>query len=151
MGWGRLALACLAVASAVIFVAGGSAGPRLADVTFVAFSRPAEGTRGQQSAYKGTFLNRSGTTLTHFIFRQTYPKANGVESTPVEGLNTCPTAPVTITKSDGSRVWTCDFGNLSANAGIVGLTVVWQVPPQGDATENCTAIKATDCLTSNGR
>jgi hypothetical protein len=146
MRWGRLALACLAAASAVIFVAGGSAGPRQADVTFVAFPGPAEVTYGQQIAYKATFKNQSGTTLTHVIFRQTYPIANGIEATPVAGLNTCPTTPVIVTKADGSHVWTCDFGNLSANAAQVGLTVVWQVPPQGSATTNC-----PDCLVSNGR
>ena len=144
--WGRLVLACLTAASAVVFVAGGSAGPRQADVTFVAFPGPAEVTYGQQIAYKATFKNRSGTTLTHVIFRQGYPVANGVEATPVPGLHTCPKAPVIVTKTDGSHVWTCDFGNLSANAAEVGLTVVWQVPPQGSATTNC-----PNCLVSNGR
>ena len=146
MGWGRLALACIAAASAVIFVGGGSAGPRLADVTFVAFPGPAEVTYGQQIAYKATFQNRSGTTLSHVIFRQGYPTVNGVEASPVAGLNTCPTTPGIVTKSDGSHVWTCDFGNLAANAPQVGLTVVWQVPPQGTATANC-----VNCLISNGR
>ena len=124
---------------------------RAGDVTFDAFPGPGQVTYGQQIAYKATFKNKSGTTLTHVIFRQTYPKAFGVESKPVEGLNTCPTAPVIVTKSDGSHVWTCDFGNLAAKADMVGLTVVWQVPPQGDATDNCTPVKPTDCLTSNGR
>ena len=149
--WGKLALASMVILGAAILATAGSAGPRLADVTFVAFPGPGQVTYGQQIAYKATFKNKSGTTLTHVIFRQTYPKANGVEATPVEGLNTCPTAPVTVTKSDGTHVWTCDFGNLSANANPVGLTVVWQAPPQGDATENCTAVKPTDCLTSNGK
>jgi len=103
-------------------------------------------TYGQQIAYKATFQNTSGTTLTHVIFRQTYPVANGVEAAPVAGLNTCPTTPVIVTKSDGSHVWTCDFGNLAANATMVGLTVVWQVPAQGSTTDNC-----LNCLVSNGR
>ena len=119
--------------------------------TFDAFPGPGQVTYGQHIAYKATFKNKSGTTLTHVIFRQTYPVAFGVASEPVEGLNTCPTAPVIVTKSDGSHVWTCDFGNLAAKADMVGLTVVWQVPPQGDATDNCTPVKPTDCLTSNGR
>ena len=149
--WIRLALASLAVVAAGILATGGSAGPRLADVTFDAFPGPGQVTYGEQIAYKATFKNTSGTTLTHVIFRQSYPKANGVESTPVPGKNTCPVAPVTITKADGSHVWTCDFGNLSANAAPVALTVVWQVPPQGSATASCIASTPTDCLTSNGR
>ncbi|HEX6724412.1 MAG TPA: hypothetical protein VF073_04140 [Gaiella sp.] len=115
-------------------------------MTFVAFPGPAEVTYGQQIAYKATFLNKSGTTLTHVIFRQGYPVVNGVEATPVPGQNTCPAAPVIVTKSNGSHVWTCDFGNRAANAPQVGLTVVWQVPPQETATTNC-----PNCLVSNGR
>ena len=134
----------MVVAGAAILTTAGSAGPRLADVTFEAFPGPGQVTYGQQIAYKATFQNMSGTTLTHVIFRQSYPKANGVESTPVD--DTCPVAPVTITKADGSHVWTCDFGNQSANAAPLALTIVWQVPPQGTATSNC-----TNCLVSNGR
>lgn len=146
MSWGRLVLALTAIAGAAILASGGSAGPRAANVSFDAFPGPGQVTYGEQIAYKATFQNTSGTTLSHVIFRQGYPVANGVEATPVAGLNTCPTTPVTLTKSDGSHVWTCEFGNLSANAPKVGLTVVWQVPAQGSATDNC-----PNCLVSNGR
>jgi hypothetical protein len=142
--WGRLVLASLAVASAAIFVAGGSAGSRAAEVTFDAFPGPGQVTYGQQIAYRATFKNTSGTTLTHVIFRQGYPAASGVESTPVE--DTCPVTPVKITKADGSHEWTCDFGNQTANAKPLALTVIWQVPAQGTATSNC-----PNCLVSNGR
>ena len=142
--WGRLVLASTAVVGAAILASGGSAGPRVADVTFDAFPGPGQVTYGQQIAYKATFQNTSGTTLTHVMFRQSYPKANGVESTPVD--DTCPVAPVTITKPDGTHEWTCDFGNQVANAAPLALTIVWQVPPQGSATANCPG-----CLVSNGR
>ena len=142
--WGRLALASMVITGAAILASGGSAGARLADVTFEAFPGPGQVTYGQQIAYKATFHNTSGTTLTHVIFRQSYPKANGVESTPAD--DTCPVAPVTVTKTDGSHVWTCDFGNQSANAKPLALTIVWQVPAQGSATANCPG-----CLASNGR
>jgi hypothetical protein len=142
--WGRLALASIAVVGAAVLASGGSAGSRAADATFKAFPGPGSVTYGQQIAYKATFKNTSGTTLTHVMFRQSYPVANGVESTPVD--DTCPVAPVTITKSNGSHEWTCDFGNLTANSPKLELTVVWQVPAQGTATSNCVG-----CLASNGR
>jgi hypothetical protein len=113
-------------------------------VAFDAFPGPGQVTYGKQIAYKATFKNTSGTTLSHVIFRQGYPASNGVESTPVD--DTCPTPPVTITKADGSHEWACDFGNQSANATPLALTIVWQVPPQGTATSNC-----PNCLVSNGR
>jgi hypothetical protein len=147
--WGRLAAACVAVVGAAILVSGGSAGPRIADYSFDAFPGPGQVTYGQQIAYKATFQNKSGTTLTHVMFRQSYPKANGVESKPID--DTCPTTPTTITKADASHEWICDFGNQSANAGKLELTIVWQVPPQTSAS-NCPAVPGPPgCLESNGR
>ncbi|MCZ7587952.1 MAG: hypothetical protein M5U27_03640 [Gaiella sp.] len=142
--WGRLVLASMAVVGAFVLVTGGNAGPRAADVGFEAFPGPGQVTYGQQIAYRATFENTSETTLTHVIFRQSYPIADGVESIPVD--DTCPVAPVTITKPDGSHVWTCAFGKQSATADPLAVTTVWQVPPQETETSNC-----PDCLVSNGR
>ncbi len=120
----------------------GSAGPRAADATFDAFPGPGQVTYGQQIAYKATFKNTSGTTLTHVMFRQGYPVAGGVYATPV--ANTCPSTPTTISTATGPQ-WICDFGNQSTNAGPLALTVVWQVPTLA-STDNC-----VNCLVSNGR
>ena len=140
--WGRLAAACVAVVGAAILATGGSAGPRAAEVTFDAFPGPGQVTYGQQIAYKATFKNTSGTTLTHVMFRQSYPVASGVAATPAD--DTCPTTPTTITTSTGKE-WICDFGNQVANAAPLALTIVWKAPPQ-TSTSNC-----PDCLVSNGR
>lgn len=143
--WGRVSFALLVVASAVIVVSGGSAGPRTPDsvkVTFDAFPGPAEVSYGEYIAFRSTLKNETGTTLTKVRFRQTYPTALGELAVPID--STCPVEPTTITRSDGKQEWICDFGSRGANAQLA-LTVVWQVKPlEGEA--NC-----PDCLTTNGR
>ena len=143
--WGRFALALLVVAGAVVLVSGGSAGPRTPTsikVTFDAFPGPAEVTFGEYIAYRATFKNETGTTLTKVRFRQTYPTALGELAVPID--STCPVEASTITRPDGKQEWICDFGTRSGPAPLA-LTVVWQVHPlEGEA--NCPG-----CLVTNGR
>jgi hypothetical protein len=139
-GRGRLALACLVAVSAIVFAAGGSAAQRAAQVTFEAFPGPGRVSYGEQIAYRASFLNISGTTLTKVMFRQGYPVVSGTYAEPVE--STCPSTPTTITTSSGPE-WICNFGSLPANAPKVGLTVVWRVLP--------TAGTSNDSLSSGGR
>jgi hypothetical protein len=140
--WMRLALLCGALVAAMIGVSGGSAGPRVAEVTFKAFPGPAKVSYDEQIAYRATFKNISGTTLTKVIFRQRYPVADGAYAEPVK--STCPSTPTTITTPTGPE-WICNFGNQSASAPPLTLIVVWQLPPL-PATSNC-----PDCLVTNGR
>lgn len=139
--WRLLVLGALA-SLAVVVVGGGNAGPRAAAITFDAFPGPAEVTYGEYIAYRATFENTSGSTLTKVKFRQRYPVASSVYATFVR--STCPTTPTTISTSGGPEL-ICDFGTLAAGAAPVALTVVWQVPTLGP-NANC-----PDCLVTNGR
>lgn len=142
MGFGlrRWALACAVLVVSLVAVGVGSAGPRTPDsvvATFQAFPGPAAVSYGENIAYRATLTNNSGSTLTHVIFRQTYP-VGASASGPVD--STCPTgASSTTFNPDGTpKWWACDFGQVSATAPDPVLVVVWQVPPSS-ATANCTS------------
>jgi hypothetical protein len=139
----RIAVACIAAVAAAVVAAGGSAGPRQAQVTFEAFPGPGEVSYGEKIAYKTTFKNNSGTTLTKVMFRQRFPVADGQYAAPVK--STCPSTPTTITTASGPE-WICDFGTQSASAAQLTLIIVWQLPPTLTSTSNC-----PDCLETNGR
>jgi hypothetical protein len=113
-------------------------------------------TYGENIAYKAQISNTSGTTLTHVIFRMRKPFV-GSETSPdlVAAFqnSTCPQnggQGVTVTYSDGTSEWTCDFGNLPATgaASQVTLSVVWGVPPSA-ATADCTTDGG--CLKARAR
>ena len=110
----------------------GSAGPRTPGsipATFEAFPGPAAVSYGENIAYRATLSNSSGSTLSHVIFRQTFP---GGESASGQVNSSCPTgASRTILNPDGSpKWWACDFGQVTAGVDPV-LVVVWQVPSWG--------------------
>jgi hypothetical protein len=136
-----MVLAFVAVVATTVVASSGSAGGRAAEVTFDAFPGPAEVTYGELIAYRATFDNTSGTTLTKTMFRQRYPVAQGQYATPVD--HTCPSTPTTIQTSAGPE-WVCDFGNLPANATEQVVTSIWRVPTL--STVNCPG-----CLVSLGR
>lgn len=140
LAWIAAVVAAFATAAVVVGV--GSAGLRAAEVTFDAFPGPAEVSFGENIAYRFTFKNISGATLTHVQAHQRYPVAQGLFATPVD--STCPSTPTTISTPDGPE-WICDFGNQAADAAPLALTVVWQVPTLPSNT-NC-----IDCLDTNGR
>lgn len=142
MGFGlrRWALACAVLVVPLVAVGVGSAGPRTPDsvvATFEAFPGPAAVSYGENIAYRATLHNSSGSTLTHVIFRQTFP-VGAADTGPVD--STCPTgASSTVFNADGTpKWWACDFGQVSATAPDPVLVVVWQVP-QSAATANCTS------------
>jgi len=160
----RALLACLVVATAaVVLVATGSAKPRdPAGVvaTFDAFPGPGEVTYGEDIAYRATLDNKSGTTLTHVIFRQQFPEItrgdplvttplplpNPVDSSCAAWGGTAGTRSITV-EGVSKTEWYCDLGQRPANAKVT-LTVVWNVPvPEtaGQAGVNC-----DDCLSSRG-
>ena len=146
----RVVLACVVAASTlVVLVPGGSAGPREVGFTFEAVPGPGEVTYGENIAYRAEISNTSGSTLTHVIFRMTAPSANGEDAVFQE--STCPQnggLGVTVTNSDGTSEWTCNFGNLPAWSGDgpqVALAVVWQVRPL-TGNEDCPG-----CLETSAR
>lgn len=148
MGFGlrRSALACAVLVVGLVAVGVGSAGPRTPGsipATFQAFPGPAAVSYGENIAYRATLSNSSGSTLTHVIFRQTFP-VGASASGPVN--SSCPTgASRTILNPDGSpKWWACDFGQVTAGVDPV-LVVVWQVP-SSSATANCT----TGCFSTTG-
>ena len=71
----RLLVACLAVASAAIAVAGGNAGNRTAEVKFDAFPGPASVTYKENIAYRVSIENTGNSTFTQMQFRQRVPVA----------------------------------------------------------------------------
>ena len=148
MGFGlrRSALACAVLVVGLVAVGVGSAGPRTPisiPATFQAFPGPAAVSYGENIAYRATLSNGSGSTLTHVIFRQTFP-VGASASGPVD--SSCPAgASRTILNADGSpKWWACDFGQVSAGVNPV-VVVVWRVP-SSSATANCT----TGCFSTTG-
>ena len=148
MGFGlrRSALACAVLVVGLVAVGVGSAGPRTPGsipATFQAFPGPAAVSYGENIAYRATLSNGSGSTLTHVIFRQTFP-VGASASGPVD--SSCPAgASRTILNPDGSpKWWACDFGQVTAGVDPV-LVVVWHVP-SSPATSNCT----TGCFSTTG-
>jgi uncharacterized repeat protein (TIGR01451 family) len=148
MGFGlrRSALACAVLVVGLVAVGVGSAGPRTpvsVDAKFEAFPGPARVSYGENIAYRASLSNTSGSTLTHVIFRQTFPVGASVTG-PVE--SSCPAgASSTILNPDGTpKWWACDFGQVSATAPDPVLVVVWNVPAS-TATENC-----KDCFSTSG-
>ena len=148
MGFGlrRSALACAVLVVGLVAVGVGSAGPRTPisiPATFQAFPGPAAVSYGENIAYRATLSNGSGSTLTHVIFRQTFP-VGASASGPVD--SSCPAgASRTILNADGSpKWWACDFGQVSAGVDPV-VVVVWKVP-SSSATANCT----TGCFSTTG-
>lgn len=139
----QLVLACAGLVVAAFVASGGSAGPRDANATFEAFPGPGSVTYGELIAYRATFENASGSTLTKVRFRQTVPAAQGVDAT--FDSSTCPSTPTTVTLTNGTREWVCDFGSVSAGASELALTIVWRVPTLA-STSNCDG-----CLVSTGR
>jgi len=148
MGFGlrRSALSCAVLLVGLVAVGVGSAGPRTpisVDAKFEAFPGPARVSYGENIAYRASLSNTSGSTLTHVIFRQTFPVGASVTG-PVK--SSCPAgAASTILNSDGTpRWWACDFGQVSATAPDPVLVVVWNVPAS-TATDNCNG-----CFSTNG-
>jgi hypothetical protein len=160
----RALLACLVVATAAaVLVATGSAKPRDNTVaaTFDALPGPGQVTYGENIAYRATLDNKSGTTLTHVIFRQQFPEITRSDATPATTPlplpnpvdsscaawgGTAGTRPITV---DGvpKTEWYCDLGQRPANANVT-LTIVWNVPvpTAAQASVNCDG-----CLSSRGR
>ena len=94
MGFGlrRSALACAVLVVGLVAVGVGSAGPahaRLDTGDVRAFPGPAAVSYGENIAYRATLSNSSGSTLTHVIFRQTFP-VGASASGPVK--SSCPPA-----------------------------------------------------------
>ena len=122
----------------------GSAGPRTpvsVDAKFDAFPGPARVSFGENIAYRASLSNTSGSTLTHVIFRQTFPVGASVTG-PV--VSSCPSGASSIVPNpDGTpKWWVCDFGQVSATAPDPVLVVVWNVP-SSTATQNCAACFST--------
>lgn len=143
----RVVLACLMAASAIaVLVPGGSAGPRTVAFTFEAVPGPGAVTYNENIAYRATISNTSGTNLTHVIFRMTPPSAGDEEAIFQE--STCPQnngQGVTITYTDGTTDWTCDFGNLPAwtqSTPQRTLAVVWKAPAL-DQADDCVGCLET--------
>jgi hypothetical protein len=147
----------VAAASAIaVLVPGGGAAERQIGFTFEAVPGPGQVTYGENIAYRAQISNTSGTTLTHVIFRMRKPFVGSPASPDLEAEfqeSTCPQnggKGITVTYSDGTSEWTCDFGNLPATgtASQVTLSVVWGVPPSAE-TADC----ATDggCLKARAR
>jgi hypothetical protein len=131
----RLTLAFLAVASATLFVSGGSAGNRTAEVTFQALPGDSV-TYGERYATTTTFKNTGKSTFTHVELHQLVPVTTGpnpVSATLVE--SSCGAVVV------GNEA-VCDFGSLGSG-GTVVATLVWQAPPSGAG--------CTSCLTTDGK
>ena len=146
MGFGlrRSALWCAVLLVGLVAVGVGSAGPRTpisVDAKFDAFPGPARVSYGENIAYRASLSNTSGSTLTHVIFRQTFPVGASVTG-PV--TSSCPAgASSTILNPDGTpKWWACDFGQVSATAPDPVLVVVWNVPAS-TATENCEGCFST--------
>ena len=135
----RLTLAFLVVVGAILFVAGGSAGPRAATATFAAFPGPGLVTYDELIAYKGEFTTRSQQTLNHVRLRQTIPVAGG--ETAEFDSSTCP-SPMTPTP-DGSGIGLRLRSGSGPDAKIE-LTILWRVPTLA-STSNC-----PNCLVSTG-
>ena len=147
-GLRRWVLPCAVLVAALVAVGVGSAGPRnptsvVAD--FKAFPGPAQVSYGENIAYRATLHNDSGSTLTHVIFRQTYPVGASVTG-PVD--SSCPQgASSTVFNADGTpKWWACDFGQVSATAPDPVLVVVWRVPPPVDPSKDC----KTGCFETTG-
>ena len=153
LGWRRqLALLCVAAGAAIaILVPGGTAATRSAEVFFDAVPGPGAVTYGENIAYRATFTNTSGSNFTHVIFRMDVPKvtASNVEASFVD--STCPVnggAGETVTLSNGTHEWRCDFGTVRAGTSGVPqliLSVVWQVPTLAQPGD------CGNCLVTNGR
>jgi hypothetical protein len=141
--WVRLALGVVAVATAVTIVAGGSAGPRAAIATFAAFPGPGQVTYDELIAYRATFENTSGSSLTHVRFRQSVPVVGTVAATFV--TSTCPTTPTTVSTPTGPE-WVCSFGQVPAGSPELKLTIVWRAPILTGDVDGCVG-----CLVSTGR
>jgi len=140
---GKLALACLVIVAAATLVAVGSAGPRDGAGTFAVFPGPGRVTYDELIAYRATFLNKSGTALTHVRFRQSVPVVGTVAATPYS--HTCPSTPTTVSTPTGDE-WVCDFGQVPANAPPLKLTIVWRAPTLVGDPDGCEG-----CLVSTGR
>lgn len=144
----RLAFSCAVLVVALVAVGGGSAGPRTPTsvvASFDALPGPPTVSYGENIAYRATLANTSGSTLTHVIFRQSYP-IGASDSGPVE--SSCPDGASSTTLDAGGNplYWVCDFGQVPAAKQIV-LAIVWQVPPPSDPTVNCTTL---DCFKTTG-
>lgn len=143
-GLRRSVLACAVLVVGLVAVGIGSAGPRTpvsVDAKFDAFPGPARVSFGENIAYRASLSNTSGSTLTHVIFRQTFPVGASVTG-PV--VSSCPSGASSIVPNpDGTpKWWVCDFGQVSATAPDPVLVVVWNVP-SSTATQNCAACFST--------
>ena len=141
--WGRIAMGAVAVATAATIVAGGSAGPRAGIATFAAFPGPGQVTYDELIAYRATFENTSGSSLTHVRFRQSVPVVGTLAAT-IE-TSTCPTTPTTVSTPTGPE-WVCDFGQVPAGSPVLKLTIVWRAPILAGDLDGCIG-----CLVSTGR
>jgi hypothetical protein len=161
--WVRLALVCVAAVVAAIAVAGGTAGngQRNGQPKFDAVPGPGRVTYGENIAYRAAFTNTGSSTFQKVTFRMRYPYIEkGTEpyqqaAAPID--DTCPTAPTTVTLSNGYKEWACTFGSLTPGtpgAEQLVVSVVWTVPTPPDPSVNCpTGLPANQpgCLVSNGR
>lgn len=143
-GLRRSVLTCAVLVVGLVAVGIGSAGPRTpvsVDAKFDAFPGPARVSFGENIAYRASLSNTSGSTLTHVIFRQTFPVGASVTG-PV--VSSCPSGASSIVPNpDGTpKWWVCDFGQVSATAPDPVLVVVWNVP-SSTATQNCAACFST--------
>jgi hypothetical protein len=141
--WGRMVLALVVVAGAVVLVSSGGATQRLADADFLVLPGPAEVTYDELIAYRATFLTESKATLQDVRFEQEFPTAEGQETgAPVE--DTCPTEPEIVEVADGPDLWICHFGTIVPKTPLLVVTTVWQAPNLGQETI------CNGCLTSYG-
>ena len=141
--WGRMVLAFLVAAGAVVLVSSGGATQRLADAEFLVLPGPAEVTYDELIAYRATFLTGSKATLQNVRFQQEFPTAEGQETgPPVE--DTCPTEPEIVPVANGPDLWICKFGTIVPNTEQLVVTTVWRAPNLGQTTI------CDGCLTSYG-
>ena len=141
--WGRMVLALLVVAGAVVLVSSGGATQRLAEADFLVLPGPAEVTYDELIAYRATFLTESQATLQDVTFQQTFPTAAGQEAGPPV-VHTCPTEPEIVEVADGPDLWVCHFGRIVPGTPQRVVTIVWQAPNLGQTTI------CDGCLTSTG-
>jgi uncharacterized repeat protein (TIGR01451 family) len=134
VGW-RLLVACIAVVTAAIAVAGGGAGNRVGTPTLEPLPGPGAVSYGENIAYTATFSNDGNSTFTHVTFEMAPP----VVTTTGEKLSFVASS---CGPADASGALTCDFGSL-ASKGVERLTVVWKAP-DGASEPGCTA-----CIAAN--
>jgi uncharacterized repeat protein (TIGR01451 family) len=131
----RLMVACLALVTAAIAVAGGGAGNRVGTPTLEPVPGPGAVSYGENIAYTATFSNDGNSTFTHVTFKMAPP----VVTTTGETLSFVAASCGSV---DSSGALTCDFGQLAAK-GVERLTVVWKAP-DGASKAGCTA-----CIAAN--